>query len=117
MTLVDESAATDWRKPPPAEPFGVGIMFQLDPFQCSASVMLVSQPTAQMSFAETAATPTSQLLPGSPLFGPGMLPFGLETMLQALPLQRSVSVWYLMVALSKYAPTAHTSLAETAATP
>src|SRR6266566_3191229 len=60
-------------------------------------------PTAQMSVAETMATPKKRLA--------SVLGLGLETTLQLLPFHCSISV---PLPLS---PTAHTSLVETAATP
>src|SRR5947209_20346346 len=60
-------------------------------------------PTAQMSVAETMATPKRRLA--------SVLGLGLETALQLLPFHCSISV---PLPLS---PTAHTSLVENAATP
>src|SRR5260370_9770617 len=63
--------------------------------------MSVTEPTAQMSLAETAATPASR--PAE----------GLETAAQLVPFQCSVRVW----APLPVSPTAHTSVAETAVAP
>src|SRR6266849_1219700 len=85
---------------------GLGTALQLVPFHCSITVvviplMSVTEPTAQMSLPETAATPASR--PGE----------GLETAAQLAPFQCSVRVW----APLPVSPTAHTSLADTAVTP
>src|SRR5262249_56183837 len=52
-------------------------------------------------------------------WAPGPGPFGLATMLQAVPFQCSVSVWNTVPALVEIwkSPTAQTSLAEMAVTP
>src|SRR5207249_5514126 len=65
-------------------------------------------PTAQMSLAETAVTPESSLSPDPR--------FGLVMMLQLVPFQCSISVWWVPLRLGEY-PTAQMSLAETAVTP
>src|SRR5216684_3928238 len=82
---------------------GLGTALQLVPFHCSITVvviplMSVTEPTAQMSLAETAATPASR--PAE----------GLETAAQLVPFHCSVRV----CAPFPVSPTAHTSLAETA---
>src|SRR5438132_14254314 len=70
--------------------FGLETTFQLEPFQCSISVLMwlvvlgVEFPTAQTSLAETAATPVRTLS------NPG---FGLETTFHVEPFQCSMIVW------------------------
>src|SRR5438128_1975242 len=49
--------------PEPEDGFGLGTMLHLVPFQCSVKVPPGPEPTAQTSLAETAATPSSWLLP------------------------------------------------------
>src|SRR6266849_10250003 len=85
---------------------GLGTALQLVPFHCSITVvviplMSVTEPTAQMSLAETAATPASR--PAE----------GLETAVQLVPSQCSIRVW----APFPVSPTAQTSVAETAVAP
>src|SRR5712691_10006549 len=85
---------------------GLGTVLQLVPFHCSITVVViplmpVTEPTAQMSLPETAATPASR--PAE----------GLGTAAQLVPFQCSVRVW----APLPVSPTAHTSLAETAVAP
>src|SRR2546425_786645 len=64
-------------------------------------------PTAQMSLAETMATPSRKLVCA--------LGLGLATMLHCLPFQCSMRVCETPLALEEF-PTAHTSLVETVAT-
>src|ERR671931_130064 len=70
--------------------FGLGTIFHFAPYQCSMSVRCwigagaAKSPTAQTSFAETAATPRSSELVAEP--------FGLGTMLHLLPSQCSIRV-------------------------
>jgi len=63
---------------------GLGTILQLVPFHCSMSVysptLEITNPTAQMSEAETMATPLSMPAPG------------LETTLQLLPFHCSIRV-------------------------
>src|SRR5260221_9813973 len=88
---------------------GLETTHQLVPFHCWISVrkalvvLSSSVPTAQMSVAETMATPLSVLV--------SVLGFGLATTLQLVPFQCSMSD-----ALVPVSPTAHTSAVETAAT-
>jgi hypothetical protein len=67
--------------------FGLRMIVQLVPSQCSVSVAKApvlswSEPTAQMSLAEIAAIPSRELLRAGLEVG-----FGLETMLQLVPSQ------------------------------
>jgi hypothetical protein len=66
-------------------------------------VISISDPTAQMSLAETTATPCRVLV--------DVLGFGLATTLQLVPFHCSMSE-----ALLSLSPTAHTSALEAAAT-
>src|SRR6266571_3247836 len=90
---------------------------QLVPFQCSISVskallMPPEYPTAQMSVAETTATPLKLFKPFKEV---SML--GLETTFQLVPFQCSVSVSVTQPVLQELEyPTAQMSLAETTAT-
>src|SRR6266571_442019 len=89
---------------------------QLVPFQCSVSVSKaeapVEDPTAQMSVAETTATPLKLFKPFKEV---SML--GLETTFQLVPFQCSVSVSVTQPVLQELEyPTAQMSLAETTAT-
>src|SRR5260221_13712855 len=89
---------------------GLETTHQLVPFHCWISVrkalvvLSSSVPTAQMSVAETMATPLSVLV--------SVLGFGLATTLQLVPFQCSMSD-----ALVPVSPTAHTSAGELAAAP
>src|SRR6266571_1442325 len=90
---------------------------QLVPFQCSVSVSKaeapVEDPTAQMSVAETTATPLKLFKPFKEV---SML--GLETTFQLVPFQCSVSVSVTQPVLQELEyPTAQMSVAETTATP
>jgi len=66
-------------------------MLHSDPFQCSVKLSpdpltpIIVPPTAQTSFGATAVTPYKSLL--------SIPRFGLGTMLQAVPFNRSISVW------------------------
>src|SRR5437016_1445436 len=86
--LPDETAATPL-SPLPTGGLGVGIMLQALPFQCSVIVepALVSGfcwlPTAQMSFAEIAATPRREMKP------PLTFIEGADTLAQVVPFQCS----------------------------
>src|SRR2546426_859023 len=68
----------------------------------------MKSPTAQMSVAETMATPLRTLVM--------VLGFGLETTLQLLPFHRAMSVCWRRLALMK-SPTAQPLSVETAVTP
>src|SRR6266568_2004022 len=90
---------------------GLETILQLVPFHCSMSVcsptLEITNPTAQMSEAETMATPLRRLFP---------VRFGLATTLHCVPFHCSISVWEVEV-LSRKSPTAQTSVAETTVTP
>src|SRR5215467_641668 len=97
-----------------APPLGLVTTLQLVPFHCSISVwgefvMPPEEPTAQMSVAETTATPFNTFEEGSTL--------GLLTTLQLVPFHCSTSVTQLVVLQEEEEPTAQMSLAETTATP
>src|SRR5437870_4369839 len=105
MSLRSEArrAGSAWSPDPR---FGLVMMLQLVPFQCSISVWLVrlrwgEYPTAEMSLAVTAIAPASSLSPDPR--------FGLVMMLQLVPFQCSISVWLVPLRLGEY-PTAQMSL-------
>jgi hypothetical protein len=109
MSLA-ETTATEFNWFVEVPGLGLETTLQLVPFQCRVSVCktplleLSAYPTAQMSLAEATATEFNWFLNV-----PGL---GLETTLQLVPFQCSISVWLSLLAY----PTAQTSLAETAAT-
>src|SRR5947209_11998611 len=112
MSLV-ETAATPRSQLVLDPTLGLGTTCQVVPSQCSISalrrvaLLFWKSPTAQMSLAETAATPRSKLEPDPSL--------ELGTTSQLMPSQCSISVW--SVSSLWASPTAQMSLAEMAATP
>src|SRR5712691_6409537 len=93
---------------------GLGIMLHVEPSQYSISVcvlplLLVKLPTAQMLFADEAATLKRVAAPA-----PGL---GLDTTAHIDPFQCSMSGSVLPLPLGMYWPTAQTLLAEMAVTP
>src|SRR6266568_4741646 len=113
QTSLEETAVTPNRKLLPVPLFALVTTLQLVPFQCRVSVRgifwaLSNHPTAQTSFVAMAVTAWRTFM--------DTLGLGLATTLQLVPSQCSISVCLLPLALMK-SPTAHTSLAETLATP
>src|SRR6266571_3965946 len=114
---VAETTATAPKPLPDIPTLGLETTLQLVPFQCSISVCLAllmppEYPTAQMSVAETTATPLKLFKPFKEV---SML--GLETTFQLVPFQCSVSVSVTQPVLQELEyPTAQMSLAETTAT-
>jgi hypothetical protein len=97
---------------------GLGVVTTLHatPFQCSArfasaTPSFETDPTAQTSVDETAATPLKRLIGNGGAGG--------ETLAHEDPPQCSMSIWLENVGLNVafVSPTAQTSLAETAAVP
>lgn len=93
-------------------------MLQLEPFQCSARVSRVVDPTAQTSLVEIAATPRSSLL--CPIFAPGttlQLPQVDELMVFAAGLDDVPAAWVVnRVELSNVKASTHTRGKEKAKT-